>query len=189
MWEVPYFSFERRFRRFSTLPERRMITSCSYVFELIVTAPNSLASIRIVFSRIASERRRFVGFGRGPQDLQRMNSVAMIFSVSPWTEFFLELAEYSFLPLATRRGPAYGGRSGRNEGCEFHRLAFVGPGFPRNAPAVVGRSLARQAGSCALWGARPVPAVQAIAQVCAAPIATPCRRHAGLRYAAFRRAS
>jgi hypothetical protein len=40
-----------------------------------------------------------------------------------------------FSSLATRRGPAMG-QVGRNEGCEFHRLAFVGR-LSRNAPAVV----------------------------------------------------
>src|SRR5271166_3384630 len=135
MWEVPYFSFERRFRRFSTLPERRMITSCSEVFASIVTAPNSVASIRIVFSRIASERRRFLGYGRGPQDSQRMGQRRDDpIRLAP-IEFLLPQAEYSSRHSQRVAGQRWG-QVGRNEGCEFHRLAFVGR-LSRNAPAVV----------------------------------------------------
>jgi len=59
----------------------------------------------------------------------------MILSVSPRSSSFLQQAEYSSRHSQRVAGQR-SGQVGRNEGCEFHRLAFVGP-LSRNAPAVV----------------------------------------------------
>jgi hypothetical protein len=50
-------------------------------------------------------------------------------------EFLLQQAEYSSRHSQRVAGQRWG-QVGRNEGCEFHRLAFVGR-LSRNAPAVV----------------------------------------------------
>ena len=50
-------------------------------------------------------------------------------------EFLLQQAEYSSRHSQRVAGQRWG-QVGRNEGCEFHRLAFVGR-ISRNAPAVV----------------------------------------------------
>ncbi len=49
------------------------------------------------------------------------------------TEFLLQQAEYSSRHSRRVAGQRRG-QVGRNEGCEFHRLAFVGR-LSRNAPA------------------------------------------------------
>src|SRR5271166_1919717 len=171
MWEVPYFSFERRFRRFSTLPERRMITSCSEVFASIVTAPNSVASIRIVFSRIPSERRRFLGYGRGPQDSQRMGQRRDdLIRLAP-IEFLLQQAEYSSRHSQRVAGERWGCRLQR--GLQIQPVGVRRTAFPQCASRRR-RSHAREAG-VAPPGARPVPPSGDCARR-AAPIATPCRR-------------
>src|SRR5262249_21023449 len=46
--EVPYSFFDSFFFRFTTSPERRTTTSCSYVFPSIVIAPNIELSIVMV---------------------------------------------------------------------------------------------------------------------------------------------
>ena len=50
-------------------------------------------------------------------------------------DFLLQQAEYSSRHSRRVAGQRWG-QVGRNEGCEFHRLAFVGR-LSRNAPAVV----------------------------------------------------
>jgi hypothetical protein len=50
MCKVPYFYFERLFLRFSMLPERRMMTSCSYVLPSTVMLPNCVSSIVVFLS-------------------------------------------------------------------------------------------------------------------------------------------
>ena len=72
--------------------------------------------------------------GAGHRTRNGWGSVAMILIRLAPIEFLLQQAE-QLSSLATRRGPAMG-QVGRNEGCEFHRLAFVGR-LSRNAPAVV----------------------------------------------------
>src|SRR5215471_4242261 len=51
--EVPYSFFDSFFFRFTTSPERRTTTSCSYVFPSIVIAPNVVLSILIMTSSSA----------------------------------------------------------------------------------------------------------------------------------------
>ena len=61
-------------------------------------------------------------------------------------EFLLQQAEYSSRHSQRVAGQRWG-QVGRNEGCEFHRLAFVGR-LSRNAPAVV-EDPGTRSGSCA----------------------------------------
>src|SRR6516162_8607475 len=48
--EVPYSFLDNFFFRFTTSPERRTTTSCSYIFPSIVIEPNTVPSIVIVTS-------------------------------------------------------------------------------------------------------------------------------------------
>jgi hypothetical protein len=62
---------------------------------------------------------------------QRRDDLILLASI----EFLLQQTQYSSRHSQRVAGQRWG-QVGRNEGCEFHRLAFVGR-LSRNAPAVV----------------------------------------------------
>src|SRR6516164_3047393 len=71
--EVPYSFLDNFFFRFTTSPERRTTTSCSYVFPSIVIAPNTVQSIFIVISSFrhnSQAAKRVLRHHPGSQALQ-----------------------------------------------------------------------------------------------------------------------